>query len=89
MDYKRSAPNYRSLLANASQSPTLKKEAPPEHQKDPPLVTYDAIRERATSESASPSDSTKPNGATQKKKKQDVKFQDIIWKRKATKRPSH
>ena len=89
MDYKRSAPNYRSLLANASQSPTLKKEAPPEHQKDPPLVTYDAIRERATSESASPPDSTKPNGATQKKKKQDVKFQDIIWKRKATKRPSH
>ena len=69
----------------------VKKEAPPEHQKDPPLVTYDAIRERATSESASPpdSDSTKPNGATQKKKKQDVKFQDIIWKRKATKRPSH
>ena len=89
MDYKRPAPNYRSLLANASQSPTLKKEAPPEHQKDPPLVTYDAIRERATSESASPPDSTKPNGATQKKKKQDVKFQDIIWKRKATKRPSH
>ena len=89
MDYKRRAPNYRSLLANASQSPTLKKEAPPEHQKDPPLVTYDAIRERATSESASPPDSTKPNGATQKKKKQDVKFQDIIWKRKATKRPSH
>ena len=68
MDYKRPAPNYRSLLANASQSPTLKKEAPPEHQKDPPLVTYDAIRERATSESASPPDSTKPNGATQKKK---------------------
>ena len=89
MDYKRPAPNYRSLLANASQSPTLKKEAPPEHQKDPPLVTYDAIREKATSESASPPDSTKPNGATQKKKKQDVKFQDIIWKRKATKRPSH
>ena len=89
MDYKRPAPNYRSLLANASQSPTLKKEAPPEHQKDPPLVTYDAIRERATSESASPPDSTKPNGATQKKKKQDVKLQDIIWKRKATKRPSH
>ena len=89
MDYKRPAPNYRSLLANASQSPTLKKEAPPEHQKDPPLVTYDAIRERATSESASPPDSTKPNGATQKKKKQDVKFQDIIWKRKATKRLSH
>ena len=89
MDYKRPAPNYRSLLANASQSPTLKKEAPPEHQKDPPLVTYDAIRERATSESASPPDSTKPNGATQNKKKQDVKFQDIIWKRKATKRPSH
>ena len=89
MDYKRPAPNHRSLLANASQSPTLKKEAPPEHQKDPPLVTYDAIRERATSESASPPDSTKPNGATQKKKKQDVKFQDIIWKRKATKRPSH
>ena len=89
MDYKRPAPNYRSLLANASQSPTLNKEAPPEHQKDPPLVTYDAIRERATSESASPPDSTKPNGATQKKKKQDVKFQDIIWKRKATKRPSH
>ena len=89
MDSKRPAPNYRSLLANASQSPTLKKEAPPEHQKDPPLVTYDAIRERATSESASPPDSTKPNGATQKKKKQDVKFQDIIWKRKATKRPSH
>ena len=89
MDYKRPAPNYRSLLANASQSPTLKKEAPPEHQKDPPLVTYDAIRERAASESASPPDSTKPNGATQKKKKQDVKFQDIIWKRKATKRPSH
>ena len=89
MDYKRPAPNYRSLLANASQSPTLKKEAPPEHQKDPPLVTYDAIRERATSESASPPDSTKPNGATQKKKKQDVKFQDITWKRKATKRPSH
>ena len=89
MDYKRPAPNYRSLLANASQSPTLKKEAPPEHQKDPPLVTYDAIRERATSESASPPDSTKPNGATQKKKKQDVKFQDIIWKRKSTKRPSH
>ena len=89
MDYKRPAPNYRSLLANASQSPTLKKEAPPEHQKDPPLVTYDAIRERATSESASPPDSTKPNGATQKKKKQDVKFQDIIWKRKATKRPLH
>jgi len=89
MDYKRPAPNYRSLLANASQSPTLKKEAPPEHQKDPPLVTYDAIRERATSESASPPDSTKPNGATQEKKKQDVKFQDIIWKRKATKRPSH
>ena len=89
MDYKRPAPNYRSLLANASQSPTLKKEAPPEHQKDPPLVTYDAIRERATSESASPPDSTKPNGATQKKKKQDVKFQDIIWKLKATKRPSH
>ena len=89
MDYKRPAPNYRSLLANASQSPTLKKEAPPAHQKDPPLVTYDAIRERATSESASPPDSTKPNGATQKKKKQDVKFQDIIWKRKATKRPSH
>ena len=89
MDYKRPAPNYRSLLANASQSPTLKKEAPPEHQKDPPSVTYDAIRERATSESASPPDSTKPNGATQKKKKQDVKFQDIIWKRKATKRPSH
>ena len=89
MDYKRPAPNYRSLLANASQSPTLKKEAPPEHQKDPPVVTYDAIRERATSESASPPDSTKPNGATQKKKKQDVKFQDIIWKRKATKRPSH
>ena len=89
MDYKRPAPNYRSLLANASQSPTLKKEAPPEHEKDPPLVTYDAIRERATSESASPPDSTKPNGATQKKKKQDVKFQDIIWKRKATKRPSH
>ena len=89
MDYKRPTPNYRSLLANASQSPTLKKEAPPEHQKDPPLVTYDAIRERATSESASPPDSTKPNGATQKKKKQDVKFQDIIWKRKATKRPSH
>ena len=89
MDYKRPAPNYRSLLANASQSPTLKKEAPPEHQKDPPLVTYDAIRERVTSESASPPDSTKPNGATQKKKKQDVKFQDIIWKRKATKRPSH
>ena len=89
MDYKRPAPNYRSLLANASQSPTLKKEAPPEHQKDPPLVTYDAIRERATSESASPPDSTKPNLATQKKKKQDVKFQDIIWKRKATKRPSH
>ena len=88
MDYKRPAPNYRSLLANASQSPTLKKEAPPEHQKDPPLVTYDDIRERATSESASPPDSTKPNGAT-KKKKQDVKFQDIIWKRKATKRPSH
>ena len=67
MYYKRPAPNYRSLLANASQSPTLKKEAPPEHQKDPPLVTYDAIRERATSESASPPDSTKPNGATQKK----------------------
>ena len=89
MDYKRPAPNYRSLLANASQPPTLKKEAPPEHQKDPPLVTYDAIRERATSESASPPDSTKPNGATQKKKKQDVKFQDGIWKRKATKRPSH
>ena len=89
MDYKRPAPNYRSLLANASQSPTLKKEAPPEHQKDPPLVTYDAIRERATSESASPPDSTKPNGATQKKKKQDVKFQDITWKRNATKRPSH
>ena len=89
MDYKRPAPNYRSLLANASQSPTLKKEAPPEHQKDRPLVTYNAIRERATSESASPPDSTKPNGATQKKKKQDVKFQDIIWKRKATKRPSH
>ena len=89
MDYKRPAPNYRSLLAHASQSPTLKKEAPPEHQKDPPLVTYDAIRERATSESASPPDSTKPNGATQKKKKQDVKLQDIIWKRKATKRPSH
>ena len=89
MDYKRPAPNYRSLLANASQSPTLKKEAPPEHQKDPPLVTYDAIRERSTSESASPPDSTKPDGATQEKKKQDVKFQDIIWKRKATKRPSH
>ena len=89
MDYKRPAPNYRSLLAKASQSPTLKKEAPPEHPKDPPLVTYDAIRERATSESASPPDSTKPNGATQKKKKQDVKFQDIIWKRKVTKRPSH
>ena len=68
MDYKRPAPNYRSLLANASQSPTLKKEAPPEHQKDPPLVTYDAIRERATSESASQPDSTKPNGATQKKR---------------------
>ena len=68
MDYKRPTPNYRSLLANASQSPTLKKEAPPEHQKDPPSVTYDAIRERATSESASPPDSTKPNDATQKKK---------------------
>ena len=65
------------------------KEAAPEHQKDPPLVTYDAIRERATSEPASPPDSTKPNGATQKKKKQDIKLQDIIWKRKATKRPSH
>ena len=89
MDYKRPTPNYRFPLANASQSPTLKKEAPPEHQKDPPLVTYDAIRERDTSESASPPDSTKPNGATQKKKKHDVKFQDIIWKRKATKRPSH
>ena len=89
MDYKRPTPNYRSLLANTSQPPALKKETPPEHQKDPPLVTYDAIRERVTSESASPPDSTKPNGATQKKKKQDVKFQDIIWKRKATKRPSH
>jgi len=90
MDYKRPTPNYRSLLANANQPPTFKKETQPENQKDPPLVTYDAIRERVTSESASPPDSTKPNRTTEKNKKQaDVKFQDIIWKRKATKRPSH
>ena len=81
--------DYKRLLANASQPPEFKKEAHSEPPRKTHLMTYDAIRERATSESASPPDSTKPNGATQKKKKQDVKFQDIIWKRKATKRPSH
>ena len=84
MDHKHSTPNYRSLLA-----PSLKKETHSEHQKDPHSVTYDAIRERATSEPASPPDSTKPNRTTEQKKKQtDVKFQDITWKRKSTKRPS-
>ena len=68
MDHKHSTPNYRSLLANANQSPSLKKEAHSEHQKDPHLVTYDAFRDRATSESASPPDSTKPNRTTEKKK---------------------
>ena len=81
--------DYRRLLANANQPPSFKKEAHSEHQKDPHLVTYDAIRERATVESASPPDCTKPNRATEKKKKQvEVKFQDITWKRKPTKRPS-
>ena len=50
--------DYKRLLANASQPPEFKKEAHSEHQKDSHLVTYDAVRERATSESASPPDST-------------------------------
>ena len=81
--------DYRRLLVNANQPPSFKKETHSEHQKDQHLVTYDAIRERATSESASPSDSTKPNRTMEKQKKQaDVKFQEITWKRKPTKRQS-
>ena len=81
--------DYRRLLANANQPPSVKKEAHSENQKDLHLVTYDAIRERATSESASPPDCTKPNRVTENKKKQaELKFQDITWKRKPTKRPS-
>ena len=81
--------DYKRLLANASQPPGSKKETHSGHQNDPHLSTYDAIRERATSESASPSDSTKPNRTIEKQKKQaDVKFQEITWKRKPTKRQS-
>ena len=81
--------DYKRLLANASQPPEFKKEAHSEPPTKTHLMTYDAIRERATSESASPSDSTKPNRTMEKQKKQaDVKFQEIIWKRKTTKRQS-
>ena len=81
--------DYKRLLANASQPPEFKKEAHSEPPTKTHLMTYDAIRERATSESASPSDSTKPNRTMEKQKKQaEVKFQEITWKRKPTKRQS-